>query len=98
MARGNPDCSLARHLRRPDGNVGVLCLVRLEGWLAAGSRLGCVVQHRNVFAGRNTRRLPGLDRGVGRGYSALCGVVANGLLSMNEKKHAPGDGDGRVCE
>ena len=31
-----------------------------------------------------------------RGYSALCGVVANGLLSMNEKKHAPSDVDGRV--
>ena len=85
MARGNPDRSLARHLRRPDGNVGVLCLVRLEGWLAACRRLGCVVQRRNVFAGRNTRHLPGLDRVGGRGYSALCGIVANGLLSMNEK-------------
>ena len=44
-----------------------------------------VVQRRNVFAGRNTRQLSGLDRVGGRGYSALCGVVANGLLSMNEK-------------
>ena len=49
MARGNPDRSLARHIRRPDGNVDVLCLVRLEGWLAAGRRLGCVVQRRNVL-------------------------------------------------
>ena len=100
MAREHPDRSLARHLRRPDGNVGVLCLVWLEGWLAASSRLGCVVQRRNVFAGAgaSTRQLPGLDRVVGRGYSALCGVVANGLLSMSDKEARAGDGDGRVCE
>ena len=35
------DRSLARHLRRPDGNVGALCLVRLEGWLAVGLVVLC---------------------------------------------------------